>query len=113
MAKEPKEKTSVEQEAIRELAQLLNETGLSEIEIEKAGLRIRVARNLIVSASAMAGIPAGGVAVGSGGAPVMAPANDPALDSITTTPDIMFSATDQPTRPLICTSGPSPRPTPK
>jgi len=30
---------------IRELAELLTETGLSEIEIEKADLRIRVARN--------------------------------------------------------------------
>ncbi len=28
-------------------------------------------------------------------------------------PDIMFSATDQPTRPLICTSGPSISPQPK
>ena len=54
MAKEAKDKTSVEQEAIRELAQLLNETGLSEIEIEKAGLRIRVARNLTIAASATA-----------------------------------------------------------
>ena len=54
MAKEPKDKTGVEQEAIRELANLLNETGLSEIEIEKAGLRIRVARNLMMAASVSA-----------------------------------------------------------
>jgi acetyl-CoA carboxylase biotin carboxyl carrier protein len=58
MAKEPPkdpqkhsgDKISVEQEAIRELANLLNETGLSEIEIERAGLRIRVARNLTIAA---------------------------------------------------------------
>jgi acetyl-CoA carboxylase biotin carboxyl carrier protein len=57
MAKEPKDKVSVEQEAIRELANLLNETGLSEIEIERAGLRIRVARNLTVAAGvSMAGL---------------------------------------------------------
>ena len=42
-----------------------------------------------------------------------APASEPALLSITTTPDIMFSATDQPTRPLIWNSGPSPSPAPK
>ena len=57
MAKDSKEKTSVEQEAIRELAALLNETGLSEIEIEKAGLRIRVARTLTVAAGLVAAPP--------------------------------------------------------
>ena len=35
-----------EQRLIRELAELLNETGLSEIEIEKSGLKVRVARTL-------------------------------------------------------------------
>jgi acetyl-CoA carboxylase biotin carboxyl carrier protein len=53
MAKDSKEKPSIEQESIRELAQLLVETGLSEIEIEKAGLRIRVARSLTIAASAL------------------------------------------------------------
>ena len=57
MAKETKETTSSEHAAIRELAQLLNETGLSEIEIEKAGLRIRVARTLSVAAT----LPVGAV----------------------------------------------------
>ena len=42
-----------------------------------------------------------------------APVSDPALLSITTTPDIMFSHADQPTRPVMCTSGPSIRPHPK
>ncbi len=36
-----------------------------------------------------------------------APVSEPALRSMVTTPDIMFSATDQPTRPLMVTSGPS------
>jgi len=35
----------LDHELIRELAELLTETGLSEIEIEKADMRIRVARN--------------------------------------------------------------------
>jgi acetyl-CoA carboxylase biotin carboxyl carrier protein len=54
MAKDTKDKIGGEQEAIRELAQLLVETGLSEIEIEKSGLRIRVARNLTIAAGAVA-----------------------------------------------------------
>jgi acetyl-CoA carboxylase biotin carboxyl carrier protein len=53
MAKEAKEKGTVEQELIRELAALLDETGLSEIEIEKSGLKVRVARTLAVSAAAV------------------------------------------------------------
>src|SRR4051794_41863159 len=36
---------------IRELALLLDETSLTEIEIERSGLRVRVARNITVSAA--------------------------------------------------------------
>ena len=36
---------------IRELALLLDETSLTEIEIERAGLRVRVARNVTVAAA--------------------------------------------------------------
>jgi acetyl-CoA carboxylase biotin carboxyl carrier protein len=36
---------------IRELALLLDETSLTEIEIERAGLRVRVARNISIAAS--------------------------------------------------------------
>src|SRR5216110_724135 len=36
---------------IRELALLLDETSLTEIEIERAGLRVRVARNISVAAA--------------------------------------------------------------
>ncbi len=50
-AKDDAEKPSGEQQLIRELAQLLNDTGLSEIEIEKSGLKIRVARSLTVAAA--------------------------------------------------------------
>lgn len=44
MAKENKDKDGLERALIRELAELLNETGLSEIEIARDGLKIRVAR---------------------------------------------------------------------
>jgi acetyl-CoA carboxylase biotin carboxyl carrier protein len=47
-----KESTLAESQLIRELAELLNETGLSEIEIEKSGLRVRVARQLTLAAVA-------------------------------------------------------------
>jgi acetyl-CoA carboxylase biotin carboxyl carrier protein len=40
---------------IRELALLLDETNLTEIEIERAGLRVRVARNISMTASVPAG----------------------------------------------------------
>ena len=39
-----KGKTSIDQDLIRELAKLLEETGLTELEVEQEGTRIRVAR---------------------------------------------------------------------
>jgi acetyl-CoA carboxylase biotin carboxyl carrier protein len=41
---------SAESQMIRELAELLNDTGLTEIEIEKSGLKIRVAKNISITA---------------------------------------------------------------
>src|SRR5215470_4037170 len=58
MAKEAKSKGSPDQDLIRELAALLEETGLSEIEIEREGLRVRVARQQTVTAAAIAAPPA-------------------------------------------------------
>lgn len=49
----------LEGKLIRDLAAILEETGLSEIEIEKSGLRIRVARTLQVVATAPAPAAAG------------------------------------------------------
>ena len=63
MASPPKDKadpksSDVDKNLIRELSALLDETGLTEIEIEKAGLRVRVARgSQIVHASAAAAAP--------------------------------------------------------
>jgi acetyl-CoA carboxylase biotin carboxyl carrier protein len=57
MARQPDEKTaekkftSSDSALIRELALLLDETSLTEIEIERAGLRLRVARNVSIAAS--------------------------------------------------------------
>jgi acetyl-CoA carboxylase biotin carboxyl carrier protein len=43
---EPAQKKSANEDLIRSLAELLNETGLSEIEIEENNLRVRVARTM-------------------------------------------------------------------
>jgi acetyl-CoA carboxylase biotin carboxyl carrier protein len=62
MARQPDDKASAkfatsDGALIRELALLLDETSLTEIEIERAGLRVRVARNVSVAASLPAAPP--------------------------------------------------------
>jgi acetyl-CoA carboxylase biotin carboxyl carrier protein len=54
--------TQIDNELVRQLAGVLNETGLTEIEYEQGGLRIRVARQLtgVVSATAPVYAPAAG-----------------------------------------------------
>ena len=73
---------SPEGQMIRELAELLNDTGLSEIEIEKSGLKIRVAKTVHVTAAApMSYGPAPAaapVAAGSDAKPAASASNDPA-----------------------------------
>ncbi len=64
---------SPEQKIIRDLAELLNETGLSEIEIEKDGLKVRVARSLTISASHVAAA-APAIPAAAASAPAGAPA---------------------------------------
>ena len=46
-----KPKSAVDQDMIRELARLLDETGLTEIEFERDGQRVRVARQAQVMAA--------------------------------------------------------------
>jgi acetyl-CoA carboxylase biotin carboxyl carrier protein len=50
MPKSPPNSPVIDREAIRELARLLEETGLSEIAIEQDGVSIRVARNFAANA---------------------------------------------------------------
>jgi acetyl-CoA carboxylase biotin carboxyl carrier protein len=69
MSKEEKQ-DPLEGKLIRDLAAILEETGLSEIEIEKAGLRVRVARMLqMVATSPMAAAPAAAAKPAAGAAP--------------------------------------------
>ncbi len=48
----PPSEPAIDEGVVRSLAKLLDETGLTEIEIEKAGLRVRVARQSTAVASA-------------------------------------------------------------
>jgi acetyl-CoA carboxylase biotin carboxyl carrier protein len=78
MPKEPKTTDqAVDQELIRELARLLSETGLSEIEIEQRGLRVRVARQ-ISGAPAAVVVPAPAMTTTSTPVSIGAGAIDPA-----------------------------------
>jgi acetyl-CoA carboxylase biotin carboxyl carrier protein len=93
MARQPDSKetakfSSDDSALIRELALLLDETSLTEIEIERAGLRLRVARNISISAAmppafapaAMAAAPLTAAAVtATGGAPAPDFANHPGV----------------------------------
>jgi len=74
MAKEAKSIGSPDQDLIRELASLLEETGLSEIEIEREGLRVRVARQQSLAAATMLAPPA--AALGAAPAPAPKPVSE-------------------------------------
>lgn len=50
-------KSPIDPELVRELAQLLNETDLSEIEVEKGDLRVRVARTITATVQVPAAAP--------------------------------------------------------
>jgi acetyl-CoA carboxylase biotin carboxyl carrier protein len=49
---------------VRELAAILNETGLSEIEVEREGLKVKVAKTLTAATAIYAQAPAAPLAVG-------------------------------------------------
>ena len=80
MARQPDDKaaakfSSEDSALVRELALLLDETSLTEIEIERAGLRLRVARNISVAATMpmqMAAAPAALPAAAAAAAPAAA-----------------------------------------
>jgi acetyl-CoA carboxylase biotin carboxyl carrier protein len=66
MARQPNDKPtakSEDAELIRELAALLDETSLTEIELERSGLRVRVARNVTVAASVPSALPQSAIPV--------------------------------------------------
>jgi acetyl-CoA carboxylase biotin carboxyl carrier protein len=74
---DPKDNESADTRLIRELAALLSETGLSEIEIERKGLKIRVAKSLVINANALAASPLAQTAAGSAVAAPSSVSDDP------------------------------------
>jgi acetyl-CoA carboxylase biotin carboxyl carrier protein len=81
MARQPDDKPAAKSNnddsaLIRELALLLDETNLTEIEIERAGLRVRVARNITIAASVPAPVAALAPAPVAAAAPAAAAAAD-------------------------------------
>jgi acetyl-CoA carboxylase biotin carboxyl carrier protein len=86
MARQPDDNTtakisSEDSALIRELALLLDETSLTEIEIERAGLRVRVARNITIAASMPASLQPGATAAATASAAAAAadPVNHPGV----------------------------------
>jgi acetyl-CoA carboxylase biotin carboxyl carrier protein len=81
MARQPEDKAAAkfatsDGALIRELALLLDETSLTEIEIERAGLRVRVARNVSIAASVPAAAPVASAPAPLPATAVAAPAAD-------------------------------------
>jgi acetyl-CoA carboxylase biotin carboxyl carrier protein len=77
-----KQKPAIDHDLIRDLAKLLDETGLTEIEFERGGERVRVARqaqSIAVSAPSAA-MPASAAATAIGGASID-PAKHPGVVS--------------------------------
>lgn len=90
-------KSGIDPEIIRELAELLKETDLSEIEVQQADLRIRVARQITVTVP-VAAAPAAPVA-----AAASVPAGPPAVADLASHPGALKS-------PMVGTAflGPAP-----
>jgi acetyl-CoA carboxylase biotin carboxyl carrier protein len=85
VAKDPSEESAIDTRLVRKLAGILTDTGLTEIEVERGSLKIRVSRQASagpVQAYAPApqafGAPAPAAASASSSAPAAAPATAPA-----------------------------------
>ena len=72
----PKAKTTIDKDAIRELAELLDETGLTEIEVEQQGLRVRVSRGAQTVAAVSGPAPAAAQPASAGSEPAPAASAD-------------------------------------
>lgn len=99
------QETSFQGDLVRQLAEILNDTHLTEIEYEVEGCRVRVARQIQVAATVPMGPQAPGMPFAHGpapapeaSAPAPAPAADPAHD-----PDVVKS-------PMVGTAYMSPTP---
>lgn len=96
-------KTNIDPGLVRELASILNDTGLSEIEVEQGELRLRLARTLTVAAApAPAFAAAAPAAIGAPAAPAPA-ASAPAAADLSKHPGAVAS-------PMVGTAYLSPEP---
>jgi acetyl-CoA carboxylase biotin carboxyl carrier protein len=71
---------NVDTKLVRELAELLAETGLTEIEVEDAGRRIRVGRGTAVAAAAAAPVAVGAAAPAAAAPAAHTAAAEPVAD---------------------------------
>ncbi|MGH6859848.1 MAG: acetyl-CoA carboxylase biotin carboxyl carrier protein [Phyllobacterium sp.] len=76
--------TGIDKVMIRDLAEILNETDLTDIEIEQGDLRIRVSRQITMQAAAPQAVYAQAQAPAAipAAAPAAAPAGDPSKNAV-------------------------------
>lgn len=83
MAEEPNsDPMRIDVELVRQLAQMLDETQLTEIEVEDGGRRIRIARKAAAAAPAVQYAPAPAAAPVAAAAPVEAAAPAPSANAV-------------------------------
>jgi acetyl-CoA carboxylase biotin carboxyl carrier protein len=101
--KKPKSgpKSGIDAEAVRELSALLKETGLTEIEIEHNGARIRVSR---ATTAIPAAIPIAPAALAAP-SPAAAPAAGPAAGAVTSPMVGTVYVSSEPGKPPFVTVG--------
>ncbi|WP_421737755.1 acetyl-CoA carboxylase biotin carboxyl carrier protein [Caulobacter sp.] len=104
---DPVETPSIDARLVRKLADILKDTGLSEIEVEHAGLKIRVARELTVAAAATTYVQAP-QAYAPQAAP--APAAAPITEAVASAAPAARAAGDLVKSPMVGTVYMSPQP---
>jgi acetyl-CoA carboxylase biotin carboxyl carrier protein len=94
-------KMNIDSKLVRELADLLNDTGLTEIEVEDGGRKIRVARQITAAAAIAAPAP-----VAAAPAPAPAPSDPPAAIDAVKSPMVgTVYLTPEPDAPPFITVG--------
>ena len=94
-------KMNIDSKLVRELADLLNDTGLTEIEVEDGGRKIRVARQITAAAAVATPAP-----VAAAPAPAPAPSDPPAAIDAVKSPMVgTVYLTPEPDAPPFITVG--------
>lgn len=108
MANKPDSKTATpstnaDGALIRELALLLDETNLTEIEIERSGLRVRVARNMSIAAAVPTSYAPAPVAAPAAPAAPVAPADAAKHPGVVPSPMVgtVYLAPEPGARPFV------------